>query len=63
MICKGSFTEGNELTDEMKTLEEYGVEGAPKEVHPPVVVPLFYDFTPSAYAEPLLLVSGAGFPW
>lgn len=57
MLCKGSFTEANELTDEMRTLEGYGIKGAPRGVEPPVTVPLFYDFKPVAYDEPLLLVS------
>lgn len=56
IICKGAFTEANELADEMKTLKGYGIKGAPREVDPPVTVPLFYDFKPVAYDEPLLLV-------
>ncbi|CAM9187274.1 unnamed protein product [Discosporangium mesarthrocarpum] len=56
VLCKGSFTEANELSDEMLTLEDYGVQGAPKDM-PPVTVPLFYDFKPEKYDEPLLLVS------
>lgn len=56
-LCKGSFTESNELADDMRTLEEYGIEGAPRGTEPPVIVPLFYDFKPAAYMEPLLLVS------
>lgn len=60
ILCKGAFTEANELTDEMKTLKGYGVKGAPRGVDPPVTVPLFYDFKPVAYDEPLLLVSPQG---
>lgn len=56
IICKGAFTEANELADEMKTLKGYGIKGAPRGVDPPVTVPLFYDFKPVAYDEPLLLV-------
>lgn len=56
ILCKGSFTEANELTDEMQTLGGYGIKGAPREVEPFVTVPLFYDFKPLAYDEPLLLV-------
>lgn len=56
ILCKGAFTEANELNDEMQTLKGYGVKGAPRGFEPPVVVPLFYDFKPVAYDEPLLLV-------
>eukprot|EP00903_Cladosiphon_okamuranus_P006170 g6067.t1 len=56
ILCKGSFTEANELKDEMQTLKGYGIKGAPRGVDPPVTVPLFYDFKPVAYDEPLLLV-------
>ncbi|CAN0461608.1 unnamed protein product, partial [Laminaria digitata] len=55
IICKGAFTEANELVDEMKTLKGYGIKGAPRGADPPVTVPLFYDFKPVAYDEPLLL--------
>lgn len=57
ILCKGAFTEANELADEMKTLKGYGVKGAPRGADPPITVPLFYDFKPVAYDEPLLLVS------
>lgn len=56
ILCKGSFTEANELKDEMQTLKGYGIKGVPRGVEPPVTVPLFYDFKPVAYEEPLLLV-------
>ncbi|CAM9533547.1 unnamed protein product, partial [Choristocarpus tenellus] len=56
VLCKGAFTEANELSDEMLTLEGYGVRGAHKDADPPVSVPLFYDFKPVSYNEPLLLV-------
>lgn len=42
----------------MQTLKGYGIKGAPRGVEPPVTVPLFYDFKPVAYDEPLLLVRG-----
>eukprot|EP00752_Nemacystus_decipiens_P007499 g6700.t1 len=58
ILCKGSFTEANELKDEMQTLKGYGIKGAPRGVEPPVTVPLFYDFKPVAYDEPLLLLRG-----
>lgn len=60
ILCKGSFTEANELKDEMQTLKGYGIKGAPRGVDPPVTVPLFYDFKPVAYDEPLLLVGVMG---
>ncbi|CAM9623931.1 unnamed protein product, partial [Ectocarpus sp. 12 AP-2014] len=56
IVCKGAFTEANELKDEMHTLKGYGIKGAPRGVDHPVIVPLFYDFKPIAYDEPLLLV-------
>lgn len=40
----------------MQTLKGYGIKGAPRGVDPPVMVPVFYDFKPIAYDEPLLLV-------
>lgn len=56
ILCKGAFTEANELNDEMQTLEGYGIRGAPRGVDPEVTVPVFYDFKPVAHDEPLLLV-------
>lgn len=56
-LCKGAFTEANELTDEMKTLKGYGIKGGPRGAEPHVTVPIFFDFKPLAYDEPLLLVS------
>lgn len=61
ILCKWSFTEANELADEMKTLEDYGIAGAPHGAETPILVPVFYDFKPVAYDEPLLLVR-AGTP-
>lgn len=63
VLCKGSFTEANELTDEMKTLKGYGIEGAPRGVDPPVTVPIFYDFKPITSDEPLLLVRPPRHSW
>ena len=56
ILCKGSFTEANELKDEMQTLKGYGIKGAPRGIEPPVTVQLFYDFKPVAYDEPLLFL-------
>lgn len=63
ILCKGSFTESNELADEMKTLADYGIEGVPRSAEPQVIVPMFYDFKPVAFAEPLLLVSRGWIFW
>jgi len=29
-VCKEHYTEGNEMRDEMLTLQEYGIDGAPE---------------------------------
>lgn len=66
-ICKNSFTESNELNDEMLTLKEYKLIGR----QPTITtgedgeyivdeseipcVKLFYDFKPSDFADPVLL--------
>ncbi|CAM9162947.1 unnamed protein product, partial [Ascophyllum nodosum] len=57
VLCKRAFTEGNELRDEMQTLKAYGIKGAPRGAEPPVLIPIFYDFKPVGFDEPLLLVS------
>ncbi|CAM9269728.1 unnamed protein product [Chrysoparadoxa australica] len=54
VICKGSFTEANEMVNEMKSLKDYGIRGACKDVDPPRVS-IFYDFKPYNHDEPLLL--------
>ena len=58
VICKGSFTSANELSDDMKTLEDYGVTGAPddpdKKLHK--TMKLYYEFKPCDHDDPLLLV-------
>ncbi|CAM9307782.1 unnamed protein product [Heterosigma akashiwo] len=56
IICKDSFSEANEMADEMKTLEDYGVKGAPEDHEPPARCPIFYDFKQSDHHDPLLLV-------
>mmetsp|Transcript_17646 Transcript_17646/g.23811 ORF Transcript_17646/g.23811 Transcript_17646/m.23811 type:complete len:168 (-) Transcript_17646:287-790(-) len=61
ILCKDSFSEENELCkrpdDETKTLEEFGICGAP-DGHPPVKVEMFYKFKPVDSDAPLLLVRG-----
>ena len=54
VLCKHSYAEKNELTDDMKTLKEYGILGAPKRSEPEVVVPVFYEFK-CDQSDPLLL--------
>mmetsp|Transcript_973 Transcript_973/g.1221 ORF Transcript_973/g.1221 Transcript_973/m.1221 type:complete len:148 (+) Transcript_973:20-463(+) len=56
IICKDSFNEANEMADEMKTLAEYGINGAPEDVEPHITVPIFYDFKQADHNDPLLLV-------
>ena len=57
VLCKDAFLAENEMRDEQLTLEEYGIEGAPRHQDPPSTVSIFYDFKPSVN-EPLLLESG-----
>ena len=60
VICKNVFDAKNELKDEMKTLEEYGVMGSPddedKRMHK--VLKLYYEFAGASlrnHDDPLLL--------
>ncbi|OQR87183.1 hypothetical protein ACHHYP_09416 [Achlya hypogyna] len=55
-ICKDHFAEGNELTDEMMSLHEYGIDGAP-EYEKEVVCQIYYDFKPTQHDNPLLLAT------
>ncbi|KAL3672661.1 hypothetical protein V7S43_001956 [Phytophthora oleae] len=55
-ICKGYFSESNELKNDMTTLAEYGVEGA-AEAEPEVVCLIHYDFKPEQHDNPLLLAT------
>ncbi|ETV77037.1 hypothetical protein H257_08952 [Aphanomyces astaci] len=55
-ICKDHFAEGNELTDDMLTLHDYGIDGGlthEKEV----VCLIYYDFKPTQHDNPLLLAT------
>mmetsp|Transcript_21090 Transcript_21090/g.47575 ORF Transcript_21090/g.47575 Transcript_21090/m.47575 type:complete len:162 (+) Transcript_21090:113-598(+) len=54
-ICRGSFAETNELTEDSLTLEEYGFEGA-LDGQPERRYEVFYDFRPVEHDDPLLLV-------
>ena len=58
VICKESFTSANELTDDMKTLEDYGVIGAPDDIDKKnhKTIRLYYEFKPCDHDDPLLLV-------
>jgi len=55
-MCLGAFSDANELTDEMATLKDHGVVGAPLGQELPVVQ-ILYDFKPVKYSDPLLLHS------
>ena len=64
-ICLHSFSEINEVNDEMKTLEQMGIEGKP--MYDPDEIPtggedgglpviqIFYDFKPADFSDPVLL--------
>ena len=53
VVCKESYEEQNELTDDMKTLEEYGILGGTADDN--VVARIFYEFKPCDHDDPLLL--------
>ncbi|EGZ09621.1 hypothetical protein PHYSODRAFT_305099 [Phytophthora sojae] len=55
-ICKGHFSEANELRHDMMTLAEFGIEGAP-EGEPEAVCLIHYDFKPEQHDNPLLLAT------
>ncbi|KAG7388144.1 hypothetical protein PHYPSEUDO_013104 [Phytophthora pseudosyringae] len=55
-ICKGHFSEANELRHDIMTLAEYGIEGA-AEGEPEVVCLIHYDFKPEQHDNPLLLAT------
>ncbi len=63
-ICLNSFTESNEINDEMLTLVECGMRGQPLEavgengVEDFSSIPMFqifYDFRPCEFSDPVLL--------
>ncbi|KAF1318192.1 hypothetical protein FI667_g14180, partial [Globisporangium splendens] len=55
-ICKGHFSEANEMTSDMDTQQDYGIEGAPEE-EPEVLSIVHYDFKPQQHDNPLLLAT------
>ncbi|KAH7467311.1 hypothetical protein PRIC1_011361 [Phytophthora ramorum] len=55
-ICKGHFSEANELRHDMMSLAEYGIEGAPQG-EPEAVCLIHYDFKPEQHDNPLLLAT------
>lgn len=59
VICKNTFSEENEMNDELKTLEDYGVIGTSKNSTNDIIVPLVYNFKPIDHDEPLLLIDGS----
>ena len=60
-LCFHSFTDSNELNDEMKTLREVGIKGIPVDVNLPEeaaqipTVQLFYDFKSTNFSDPVIL--------
>ena len=56
-VYLGTVSPQTELTDDMATLQEMGIEGAEKsEINEPEEVVLYYDFKPYQHNDPLLLV-------
>ncbi|KAJ1457431.1 hypothetical protein M885DRAFT_514970 [Pelagophyceae sp. CCMP2097] len=58
VVCHGSFAEKNEMHDDMQTLADYGLDGAP-EGEEASVVQIFYEFKPCDHDDPLLLHMGS----
>ncbi|KAJ8601476.1 hypothetical protein CTAYLR_005700 [Chrysophaeum taylorii] len=54
VVCHTAFAQANEMSDDVKTLQDYGIRGAPH-TEPPVEVPIFYEFKPCDHDDPLLL--------
>ncbi|DBA04281.1 TPA: hypothetical protein N0F65_002043 [Lagenidium giganteum] len=55
-ICKGHFSEANEMRHDMDTLADYGIEGAPENEVEAICL-IHYDFKPEQHDNPLLLAS------
>jgi hypothetical protein len=60
-LCFHSFSEINEINDEMLTLKECGLKGTYVDIHNkdetatvPTVL-LFYDFKPTNFSDPVIL--------
>ena len=54
-ICKEQFSAKNELTNDMATLEQCHIRGAPQDA-PPIRYTIYYDFKQLDSDDPLLLV-------
>jgi hypothetical protein len=54
-ICKEQFSAKNELKEDMATLEQCHIRGAPQDA-PPIRYTIYYDFKPVDSDDPLLLV-------
>jgi hypothetical protein len=66
-ICLNAFTESNEVTDDMLTLQDCGIKGAHREIifgenNVPTVndsslpnIDVIYDFKPHDFSDPVLL--------
>jgi hypothetical protein len=50
-VCKDSYQEINELTEDNLTLKECGIHGSEDKNQAPVVI-LYYDFKPDGCTEP-----------
>ena len=63
-VYMGTISPQSELTEDMATLQEMGVEDSPKGdgTEKPDEVTLYYDFTPYEHNDPLLLVDPKGTP-
>jgi len=70
-VCLGSFTESNELVDEMLTLKDCGVKGTPIEIVVDAegklreddslmpIIQFFYDFKPANHSDAILHYFGS----
>ncbi len=68
-LCFNSFADVNEISDEMLTLRECGLKGqtvnslilnskepsALEEIRSIPTIPLFYDFKPNNFSDPVIL--------
>ena len=60
-VYMGTVSPSTELTDDMATLSDMGVEGSEKnEIDEPDEIVLYYDFKPFEHNDPLLLVDPRG---
>jgi len=55
VVCMSSYAEKNEMTDDVKTLDDYGIKGAPDGAEQEATQLIFYEFKPCDHDDPLLL--------